>query len=353
MPISSYHNMPNPPSDSKRGLSLTAHAISASSMATTSSGAGTKHSNLFKSLANFFREDDFLQQSRHAEVIAELLEDFILRKGYTFNSLVREFAAFFHTRSEGGQEQQCRTFLQAIFLVFSNTGSLDKRSTPICRVSSFEALLHMLWELTHSFQDIFNGLCGSNNHLNSPSKGRVSQCRQMHTMLHYGLNVDVTFRSKRTRFINAPMMYGETALVLASRNRRPDVILLLLRHGADVTTSWLCYENALEVLLFAPTKQFVCEEEKRKIEESVEYYLRAMKRVNFKRLETLREDGYTQLHERWTDLVPLDYVKHPAPLGHLARCSIREALDQNRKLPSAISQLPVPNRLKNYIDLHM
>ena len=155
----------------------------------------------------------------------------------------------------------------------------------------------------------------------------------------------------QVRLIDYPLNYGESPLMSASRHRKPDVILALLRHGAIMESNWMCYRSAVEVLVLAPNLIYLSSQDVLNIEVAMRYFIRTCTNVNRKHIHTLIEEGYSPLHQRWQHLIPEARYSQPCSLKQTCRVSIRNALNQNSQLPYGIENLPLPVILKEYLDL--
>lgn len=149
---------------------------------------------------------------------------------------------------------------------------------------------------------------------------------------------------------NVRLGFGETPLVLAVRARDPDVVLSLLRHGADATRGWMGLANALEVLLFSPNQVFLEPYDIDAVERCLEYLLRVMPSVDMEALAAKEAGGYYALLPHWRRALPAamerswrsDSVPVPS-LQHLCRCVVRQSMSYlGHRLPEGLHSLSLP-----------
>lgn len=149
---------------------------------------------------------------------------------------------------------------------------------------------------------------------------------------------------------NLRLGFGETPLVLAVRARDPDVVLSLLRHGADATRGWMGLANALEVLLFSPNQVFLEPYDIDAVERCLEYLLRVMPSVDVEALAAKEASGYYALLPHWRRALPAAMERSwrsdsiPVPsLQHLCRCVVRQSMGYlGHRLPEGLHSLSLP-----------
>lgn len=163
----------------------------------------------------------------------------------------------------------------------------------------------------------------------------------------------------KTDFRNLSLAFGETPLVLAVRARDPDVVLALVRHGADVNRGWMGLENALQVLLFSPNLILLGPQDTAAIEKCLSYLLMVMPTIDFETLVSREREGYYALHPDWRgalrsameDAWGSDSIPVPS-LQHLCRCTVRTSMNHlGCRIPEGLHQLPLPVQLKQFIQL--
>lgn len=310
--------------------------------------------NIFFNLSVFYTSDDVLGGNETSRVLVSLLKDFLTRKGFSLDDIVQHLMIFCHGHQD--RDIQGRSFIHAVLnLIQDSQRALHKALDGPTTVKHVQGLLRLLWKFSGTFNDIFSEICKPIKGFVDKRPGKRDNYDRLKYLLRYGHALDVTPgpEEKPVRFIDAPLAYGESPLMLASRNRCPDAVLLLLRHGADVNTTWLYFRSSLEVLLFAPNQVFISEEDLSKIVLCLHYHLRAVARVDLGRLEGLTKEGYTELLPEWRSYIPESYWRSPCTLTQLSRCALRQTLNRKRLLPNVIQQLPLPTLMKSYLDLRL
>ncbi|KAK2188490.1 hypothetical protein NP493_131g05006 [Ridgeia piscesae] len=319
------------------------------------------HDNVFAKLSLFFwydepvvtddatltddcrRPGNATGSAADTRLLCGLLADLVERKGYTIVRLVAELAQF--ARDKPRDFAQCRQFVRALF----STIAADHRKS----VSSADVrtLLALVARFDGSFSDLFNDAFIGDG---SAAKRAMSS---LEFALSHAANLKVSQEtgngenSSEISFVDAPMTCGESALLLAARRRRPKLVELLLRHGADPRRRWLGFRGAVELLLFAPYAVHVTDDDRARIESCMRHLARAVTSIDVTRLAAKEKDGYVALHPAWRELVPRDRFRDTCSLRHLSRCAVRASLLDSGALPAGISRLPIPQMLKDYTDL--
>lgn len=153
-------------------------------------------------------------------------------------------------------------------------------------------------------------------------------------------------------------MAEPTTLILACENLKPDLVLLLLRHGASPKGRPLEYllqtvgsVRILRTLLSFSSSPIEL------VHQSLIYCLRAVTglRLHFhgQRINTASicsQERY-YVSDDVIHYLPDDCYKTPGSLKHLSRCVVRECLLKSDNLPLGINDLIIPTSLKDYIDL--
>ncbi|XP_053665075.1 uncharacterized protein LOC128714221 [Anopheles marshallii] len=163
-------------------------------------------------------------------------------------------------------------------------------------------------------------------------------------------------RLRQTKFIDVPIdSCGKaTPLRVALQASAPDIVLILLRHGANPcpddggaspVLSLLeklsesedrCYPFQLVSCLKLLLRTTVM------VELPYKPHLYAVRKEMFHcKYTALLEDG----------LLPAEQVYGLPTLKHICRCTIRDALRENFQLPGGVAKLPLPRKLQKYIDL--
>ncbi|XP_064648811.1 ankyrin repeat and SOCS box protein 17-like [Lineus longissimus] len=186
-----------------------------------------------------------------------------------------------------------------------------------------------------------------------PSR-RAEVLAKLSYFLQHAASLEVETRDGKMRLVDAYMAGEETPLALACRFRQPAIVLLLLRHGARTELPYARHQfsDCLEVLLTSLYFVHTTENDHENVEKSLQYICRSAERISMKRLEhRLADNMYKPSHPSWREIIPSRRHKDPAELQHLCRCNIRRQLHKSFSLPNGIEKLPLPNRLKKYLDL--
>ena len=312
--------------------------------------------NIFKWMSLFFRENALSMRTNYS-ILLSMLEDFELRKGYTFPTLLGQLRDF----CSKYESDNSRYFIRALL-------DINRKQSGIFESQYVKELVSLLWNEAGNFSDILGTICGKNPEVdllnrNCESLREIKHQKLMDEFYYYlkhAASCHFQIRSfvedgkeeiNQVRLIDYPLNYGESPLMSASRHRKPDVILALLRHGAIMESNWMCYRSAVEVLILAPNLIYLSSQDVLNIEVAMRYFLRACTSVNRKHIHTLIEEGYSPLHQRWQHLIPKARYSQPCSLKQTCRVSIRNALNQNSQLPYGIENLPLPVILKEYLDL--
>lgn len=166
-----------------------------------------------------------------------------------------------------------------------------------------------------------------------------------------------------------------TPLIAACTRREPSLVLLLLKYGADPFCASVGDDSVVDpidtlisglnsVALFKNSSidketQIALNVEESKGMHCLQLIFRAVKNIPFsqtKHFETQIEEGDTEkkkeynLHPRLAALIDTEKFSGVRDLQHLCRLTIRKRIGDN---PAAVSCLPVPSVMKQYLDLQM
>uniref|UniRef100_A0A182TXZ2 SOCS box domain-containing protein n=1 Tax=Anopheles melas TaxID=34690 RepID=A0A182TXZ2_9DIPT len=163
-------------------------------------------------------------------------------------------------------------------------------------------------------------------------------------------------RLRQTKFIDVPIeSCGKASpLRVALQASAPDVVLILLRHGANPCPD----DGGASPVLSLLEKLAECENRcypfqlvsclklllrtVRMVELPYKPHLYAVRKEMFHtKYEALLEDG----------LLPPDQVYGVPTLKHTCRCLVRDVLRDNFQLPGGVLKLPLPRKMQKYIDL--
>ena len=188
---------------------------------------------------------------------------------------------------------------------------------------------------------------------------------------------------------------GTTPLAAAVQKRDPILVLTLLRYGADPflssddTSFDYRTQNPTEQVIddlnglflfkntdFSPETRAKLATEESKMWEILSYFRRAVPGIPLTStnhiVTTTSENEVEQdcveyvddrclakqmygIHPRIAETIDFDFFKPTLSLKHLCRCSIRDSLKKNRfiatSIPKGISALPLPTKLKRFLDL--
>uniref|UniRef100_A0A182W5C4 SOCS box domain-containing protein n=1 Tax=Anopheles minimus TaxID=112268 RepID=A0A182W5C4_9DIPT len=163
-------------------------------------------------------------------------------------------------------------------------------------------------------------------------------------------------RLRHTKFIDVPIdSCGKaTPLRVALQASAPDIVLILLRHGANpcpddggaspvlslleklAESEDRCYPFQLVSCLKLLLRTIVM------VELPYKPHLYVVRKEMFhSKYAALLEDG----------LLSAEQVYGIPSLKHISRCIIRDVLRENFQLPGSIVKLPLPRKLQKYIDL--
>lgn len=204
---------------------------------------------------------------------------------------------------------------------------------------------------SQSFESLLTSVCFKRNQSTKRDLGLV--------ILESILATNGLQDADKTDFRNLSLAFGETPLVLAVRARDPDVVMTLVRHGADVNRGWMGLENALQVLLFSPNQIFLGQQDTAAIEKCLSYLLMVMTTIDYEALTNREKEGYYGLHPDWRgalrsamiDSWGTDSIPVPS-LQHLCRCSVRTSMNHlGCQILEGLHQLPLPVQLKQFIQL--
>ena len=315
----------------------------------------TSRGNLFKYMSLFFRENALSMKANYF-ILMSMLEDFQLRKGYTFPTLLGQLRDFCNRY----ESDNSRFFIRALLDINRSQGGIFESD-------HVRELIFLLWNEAGNFSDLLGTACSESPYQDplKPDSEELRRNRHRKSMedLTYFLRHAGTCRfqirsfvrdakdANQLRLMDYPLNYGESPLMSASRHRKPDVILTLLRHGAIIESNWMCYKSALEVLLLAPNLIYLNARELRNIELAAQYYARACTRINQDHIQNLIKEGYFPLHDRWQQLIPEARYSQPCSLRQICRIDIRKTLNRKCELPHGIQLLPLPPILMEYLDL--
>ncbi|XP_011873063.1 PREDICTED: uncharacterized protein LOC105564905 [Vollenhovia emeryi] len=170
----------------------------------------------------------------------------------------------------------------------------------------------------------------------------------------------------KRRFIDVSMeSYGQVLpLRVAIQHGAPDILLIMLRHGASVESDELA-PSPMEMIL-TKLAEFEAHPDR---EEAVypEHLLACLKLLlRTVTVACVRTPDHiaarsgilsVPLYERYPSLASQNLIPpersgiRPAELRHLCRCRIRETLRSNWALPRGIKKLQIPGSLRDYLDL--
>ena len=318
----------------------------------------TTRINIFKNITLFFNNGQ-PEAKQNFPVLIEMLRDFQCRKGYTFPMLLGQLRDFCRKYENSNSP----TYIKALM-------EMNRENDSIHSSMYVQELLLLHLNECGNFEDIFSEVCSPVNGITKIGSRSLDSYQLeeyykksldnftyylKHTStfhVTFPRDVNITHQTSY-RFIDYPLRYGESPLMLASRYRRHDTVLLLLRHGATIAGNynWLKYQSAIEGLLMAPNLIYLEDQDLVNIELCLQYYIRASARINVNRLHALLADGYHALHDKWQQLIPESRYSEPCSLKQSCRVKIRQSINSNRKLPYGIDSLPLPVLLKQYLDL--
>ncbi|ESO83608.1 hypothetical protein LOTGIDRAFT_169075 [Lottia gigantea] len=146
-----------------------------------------------------------------------------------------------------------------------------------------------------------------------------------------------------------------SSLLLAIMNIKPEVVLMLLRHGASAEGPPLRYLlRTLGTINIFPGGATKYSAPIVMLADCLNYCLRTLCYVHFKtEMETI---GNKAAHAYYVksdvcNFVPKWTMGGVAPLKHMARCWIRLRLIENDQLQDGIENLEIPSTLQKYLDL--
>ncbi len=299
--------------------------------------------NIFHNLSRFFRPEELVKGAAiHVKVLTYILLDFVQRKGYRCDDILQELVHF--CDSSEYDKHLGKVFAYCMMSL-------------VTRVRDFtdvQPLVQLLWKCG-VLQELFLEICFPPRNFTSTDK--ENSHNQMAWLLHHASWSRVQNGSCDFSLVNTPLRYEESALILAARHRHANVVLLLLRHDANINTPWLSFKNAIEALLLAPNQIELKTEEQENLELCLNYFCRAVTYIDKNRLQNLQKEGYNPLHKGGLTIIPSTRYSEPSTLKHLCRYRIRNILSDNRRygetrsLPVAINHLPLPVIIKDYVDL--
>ena len=201
---------------------------------------------------------------------------------------------------------------------------------------------------------------------------------------------DLTSQASNAGILNREFDVGQsfTPLLAATMRRDPELVLLLLRHGADpfhcvqgsdIASYCDPIENLIEglnsITMFKnsefsqSTKEALSDEEGRGML-CLEYFFRATHRIcvteslEFRPQEHVEDEENLSptpggkvyhLHPGLARCLDMSLMSGPRSLQHQSRCLIRRSLQRKCtftcSLPDLISSLPLPKHIKRYLDL--
>uniref|UniRef100_A0A182T9D7 SOCS box domain-containing protein n=1 Tax=Anopheles maculatus TaxID=74869 RepID=A0A182T9D7_9DIPT len=161
---------------------------------------------------------------------------------------------------------------------------------------------------------------------------------------------------RQTKFIDVPIeSCGKASpLRVALQASAPDIVLILLRHGANPCPD----DGGASPVLSLLEKLADCENHcyPFQLVSCLKLLLRTIVMVElpykphvYAVRKEMFDSKYTALLE--DGLLPPDQVYGIPSLKHMSRCTIRESLRENFQLPGSIVKLPLPRKLQKYIDL--
>lgn len=243
-------------------------------------------------------------------------------------------------------------------------------------------LLNNIYQCEHTFERLFVGVVFGirATHVISGWKSDFENYEENLAAFEYflkhatkaKLEYDNINNGKKTRFIDIPMeSYGRAKSVrIAAEFSKAEVLLLLLRYGADIMTE---YEHD-KMLMGLPSRQpfafcvsnFQLDQTGKPLA-CLKILLRSVPTMTAFPSESIdmnmsflvatknvRGVNRFYFHPR---LLQEGIIPHsrsqltPPELKHLSRCVIRNVLRENWQLPLGIRSLQIPLSLQNYLDL--
>lgn len=178
----------------------------------------------------------------------------------------------------------------------------------------------------------------------------MEQARASKLQLQYG--------NERRRFIDIPVEScgKETALKICIQLGLPDKLHILLRFGALIFLK--CDRNNIVELLLNRLNEFNHVYPYNTVS-CLQLLLRALPSFNLKECTELSENDADRniVLENYPDLIEDGLIPfrrcgiEPPELKHLSRCCVRQRLWLLHQLPNGIHLLPIPDSLKQYLDL--
>ena len=154
---------------------------------------------------------------------------------------------------------------------------------------------------------------------------------------------------------------GTQCLTLACENLKPEVVLLLLQHGASAHGKPL--EHVLrnlgsQQIIEEATGQGISDNPMDLLEKCLKYMLRTIKSLHIDSdgqtvadLKTKSSHVY-YMRESAARYLPSEYYKSPRNLKQLCRCEIRDNLLSKDQIPSGITKIPnLSEHLVQYLQL--
>ncbi|XP_049837352.1 uncharacterized protein LOC126282004 [Schistocerca gregaria] len=146
-----------------------------------------------------------------------------------------------------------------------------------------------------------------------------------------------------------------TALAAALQVCKPDVALLLLRHGARFAANLAEEDRPVRGGEMPPRPLVVIPQWGRDGGDAALCFRYALRAAPL----ALPYPGVARAHPAWSDHVYITceggdaaaLLAVPPTLKHLSRCAIRLALWRQHRLPDGVFQLPLPGCLLKYVDL--
>ncbi|XP_052899959.1 uncharacterized protein LOC128306472 [Anopheles moucheti] len=273
----------------------------------------------------------------------------------------------YHNRMKGDNYEVCMMgkYHNVLYIALRITWDWGLEDSYIVR-----NLLDEIFKCEKTFERLFLGAlfgCNAPHFIagwKSDFNDQDENLRAVVFFLHHSAKARATYptysyayqRLRQTKFIDVPIdSCGKaTPLRVALQASAPDIVLILLRHGANPcpddggaspVLSLLeklsesedrCYPFQLVSCLKLLLRTIVM------VELPYKPHLYAVRKEMFHcKYTALLEDG----------LLPAEQVYGIPSLKHTCRCIIRDVLRENFQLPGSIVKLPLPRKLQKYIDL--
>lgn len=297
-------------------------------------------SNLFSRMTLFFHPEQGKESIR--SVLSCLLADMVKRDIYSFPDIVNHLR---HFRLMRGDDVMVGLFASAVMDAATVLPAATRTSREMAVLAQLAA------RSMETLHDLATEICWTTQATHEPS----------FRLQIMDLCLQLVGRADRPRDAPAAgvevlLPLGETLLVLAARLRHPQLLHLLLRHGADPRASWLGFRGVAEVLLLSPHLVHVSRQDKANTEVCLGHIHAASGTLACRGVTPLEAPASAEdLTLLWpvaevVAMLPEGCLTGPPSLLHLTRLSIRQRLLHNRQLPHGLSALPLPATLISYLD---